>query len=68
MSIVGEATSTLGLLGKVWSWLRDRVDPARMQAQQFIQAFEAYGIARQQIPRLLSMGRRSRECASPLGQ
>ena len=53
MSIVGEATSALGLLGKVWSWVRDRVDPARMQAQRLIQAFEAYGIARQQIPRLL---------------
>lgn len=53
MSIVGEATSTLGLLSKVWSWLRDRIDPARLQAQRLIQAFEAYGIARQQIPRLL---------------
>jgi len=56
MSIVGEATSTLGLLGKAWGWLRDRVDPARMQAQRFVQAFEAYGIARQQIPRLLPAG------------
>ena len=53
MSIVGEATGVLGLAGKAWGWLRDRLDPARVQAQRLIQAFEAYGIARQQIPRLL---------------
>ncbi len=53
MSIVGEATGAMGLLGKAWAWLRDRLDPARVQAQRLIQAFEAYGIARQQIPRLL---------------
>lgn len=53
MSIFGEATGFLGLLGKAWGWLRDRLDPARVQAQRLIQAFEAYGIARQQIPRLL---------------
>ena len=56
MSIVGEATSTLGLLGKAWGWLRDRFDPARVQAKRLIQAFEAYGIARQQIPRLQPAG------------
>lgn len=56
MSIVGEATSALGLLGKTWGWLRDRVDPARTQAQRLIQAFEAYGIKRQQITRLLPAG------------
>lgn len=56
MSIVGEATGALNLLGKVWDWLRDRFDPARVQAQRLIRAFEAYGIARQQIPRLLPAG------------
>ena len=56
MSIVGEATGALSLLGKVWDWLRDRFDPARVQAQRLIRAFEAYGIARQQIPRLLPAG------------
>jgi hypothetical protein len=56
MSIVGEATSTLGLLGKAWGWLRDRLDPTRVQAQRLIRAFEAYGIARQQIPRLMPAG------------
>ncbi len=56
MSIVGEATGVLRLAGKAWGWLRDRLDPARVQAQRLIQAFEAYGIARQQIPRLLPAG------------
>ena len=53
MSIVGEATGALGLLGKGWGWLRDRLDLAGAQAKRLIQAFEAYGIARQQVPRLL---------------
>lgn len=60
MLFVGEATGLLGLLGKVgsllgkaWNLLRDRLDPARAQAQRLIETFEAYGIARQQIPRLL---------------
>jgi hypothetical protein len=56
MSIFGEATGALGLLGKSWGWLRDRLDPTRLQAQLLIQAFEAYGVARQQIPRLLPAG------------
>lgn len=56
MSIVGEATGVLGLVGKAWGWLRDRIDPARVQAQRLIKAFEAYGVARQQIPRLLPAG------------
>lgn len=53
MSFVGEATGVIGLLGKAWGLLRDRLDPARAQAKRFIDTFEAYGIARQQIPRLL---------------
>lgn len=53
MSFVGEATGVFGLLGKAWSLLRDRLDPARAQAKRLIDTFEAYGIARQQIPRLL---------------
>ena len=53
MSFVGEATGALGLLGKTWNLLHDRLDPARAQAKRLIEAFEAYGIARQQIPRLL---------------
>lgn len=53
MSFVGEATDVLRLLGKAWNLLRDRLDPARVQAKRLIETFEAYGIARQQIPRLL---------------
>lgn len=53
MSIVGEATGVFGLLEKAWNLLRDRLDPARAQAKRLIETFEAYGIARQQIPRLL---------------
>lgn len=56
MSIVGEATAALGLLGKAWSWVTSRRDPARGQAQRLIDAFEAYGIVRQQIPRVLPGG------------
>ena len=32
MPFVGEATGVFGLLGKGWSVLRDRLDPARAQA------------------------------------
>lgn len=53
MSFVGEATGVFGLLEKAWNLLRDRLDPARAQAKRLIETFEAYGIARQQIPRLL---------------
>ena len=53
MSIVEEATGAIDLLGKSWSWLEDRLDPARLSAKRLISAFEAHGIARQQIIRLL---------------
>lgn len=53
MSVVEEATGVIGLLGKSWSWLEDRLDPARLSAKRLIAAFEAHGIARQQIIRLL---------------
>ena len=53
MSFVGEATGVFSLSGKAWNLLRDRLDPARAQAKRLIETFEAYGIARQQIPRLL---------------
>lgn len=53
MSVVGEATGVLGLVGKGWGWLEDRLDPARLSAKRLIAAFEAHGIARQQIIRLL---------------
>lgn len=53
MSIVGEVTGVFGLLGKAWSLLRDRLDPACTQAKRLIETFEEYGIARQQLPRVL---------------
>ena len=53
MSVVGEATSVLGQVGIAWGWLEDRLDPARLSAKRLIGAFEAHGIARQQIIRLL---------------
>lgn len=53
MSFVGEATGVFGLLGKGLEWLRERGDPAYAQAKRLIETFEAYGIARQQIPRIL---------------
>ena len=53
MSFVGEATGVFGLLGKSWSLLCDRLDPAQAQAKRLIDTFEVDGIARQQIPRLL---------------
>ena len=53
MSFVGEATGVFGLLDKAWSLLRDWQDPARAQAKRLIETFEAYGIARQQITRIL---------------
>jgi hypothetical protein len=53
MSIIGEAIGVFGLLGKAWGWLLDHLDPARAQAKRLIETFEAYGIARQQIARIL---------------
>jgi hypothetical protein len=53
MSVVGEFNGVFGLLGKCWNWLEDRLDPARLSAKRLIAAFEAHGVARQQIIRLL---------------
>lgn len=53
MSIIGETSRAIGLLDKAWNLVRDRLDPARAQAKRLIETFEAYGVARQQIPRIL---------------
>lgn len=53
MSILGEAKGIVDLLTRGWSWFQDRRDPVRAQAQRVIDAFEAHGIARQQIARVL---------------
>jgi hypothetical protein len=53
MSLISETTGVLGLFGKGWDWLEDRLDPTRLSAKRLIVAFEAHGVARQQIIRLL---------------
>lgn len=45
MSIAGEVTGVLGLLGKAWNLLRDRLDPARARDKRLSKTFEAYGNA-----------------------
>lgn len=51
--IIGEAKSAIELVTTAWSWLVDRRDPVRLQCIRLIGAFEAHGIARQQIARVL---------------
>lgn len=53
MSWVGDATGAVGLLGRGWDWWKGRRDPARRSAQRLIRAFEAHGVARQQVIRLV---------------
>lgn len=53
MSWMGEASGLWGVLSKGWGWWRGRRDPARRSAQRLIRAFEAHGVARQQIIRLV---------------
>lgn len=53
MSILGDGKSIIDLLTRGWTWFQDRRDPVRAQAQHVIDAFEAHGIARQQIARVL---------------
>lgn len=53
MSWVGEATGLWSVLSKGWDWWRGRRDPARRAAQRLIRAFEAHGVPRQQIIRLV---------------
>lgn len=48
-----EAKGAVDLLGRAWDWFQDRPDPVRAQAKRLIDAFDAYGIARQQIARVL---------------
>jgi len=53
MSILGDFKGVIDLLLRGWSWRQERRDPVRGQAERLISAFEAHGIARQQIVRLL---------------
>jgi hypothetical protein len=54
MSSLGEIKGGFDLLARGWNWFRDRRDPVRVQSQRLIDAFEAHGVARQQIARVLS--------------
>ena len=53
MSILGDGKSFVDLLTRGWTWVQARRDPVRAQAKRVIDAFEAHGIARQQISRVL---------------
>lgn len=53
MSILSDGKGIVDLLTRGWEWIRERRDPFRIQAQRLINAFEAHGVARQQITRIL---------------
>lgn len=53
MSILGDGKSIVELLARGLTWVQERRDPVRAQARRMIDAFEAHGIARQQIARVL---------------
>jgi hypothetical protein len=53
MAFVGDIKGVVDLAVAGWGWARNRMDPVRAQAQRMIDVFEAYGIARQQIARVL---------------
>ena len=56
MSVLGDGKGIVDLLTRGWTWVQERRDPVRAQAQRVIDAFEAHGIARQQIARVLPPG------------
>lgn len=51
MSILSDGKGVIELLTSGWTWFLDRSEPVRSQAHRVIDAFEAHGIARQQIAR-----------------
>lgn len=53
MTVFDEGKALVDLLTRWRRWRDNRRDPARRQAELFISAFEAYGVQRQQIARLL---------------
>jgi hypothetical protein len=53
VAVFGEGKALLDLLTRWRQWREERGDPARLQAQRLIAAFEAYGVRRQQIVRLM---------------
>lgn len=53
MPVFGEGKALVDLLTRWRQWRDERGDPARLQAERLIAAFEAYGVRRQQIARLM---------------
>ena len=53
MALFGEGKAIVDLLAHWRKWRKDSNDPARQQAERLIAAFEAYGVRRQQIARLM---------------
>ncbi|GAB3465136.1 hypothetical protein [Azotobacter salinestris] len=53
MDLLQIAQSLFGPLFRVIGWLQNRANPVRLQAARVLQAFEAHGIERTQINRLL---------------
>jgi hypothetical protein len=53
MDVVQTLNSLLGPASKLFAWLKNRANPVRQQAARILQAFEAHGIQRTQINRLL---------------
>ncbi len=54
MELLQTAHALLGPLGRLAEGVRNRVNPARRQAARILRAFEAHGVERTQINRLLS--------------
>lgn len=53
MDVVQTINSLLGPASKLFAWLQNRANPVRQQAARILLAFEAHGIQRTQINRLL---------------
>lgn len=53
MDLLQIANSLFGPLARAVGWLQNRANPARRQAARILQAFEAHGVERTQINRLL---------------
>lgn len=53
MELLQIANSLFGPLARLVGWLQDRANPVRRQASRVLRAFEAHGIERTQINRLL---------------
>lgn len=53
MDAVQTINSLLGPVSRLFAWLQNRANPVRQQAARILQAFEAHGIQRTQINRLL---------------